>query len=102
MPSRQDDTSQLRAESHHEHCPRAPAAVAVVAGGPGGIGRAVYERLAAKGMSVLMRYASNLFRAEEVVKSIADNGCTAASAAAETEVELVIPLGLCRQVATRA
>ena len=92
MPSRQDDTSQLRAESHHEHCPRVPAAVPIVAGGSGGNGRAVYERLAAEGMSVLVRYASNPVRAEEVVKSIADNGCTAASAAAETEVEMVAPL----------
>jgi 3-oxoacyl-[acyl-carrier protein] reductase len=51
-------------------------------GGSGGIGRAVCERLAASGMSVLVHYAGNPARAEEVVKAItsADGAAAAAQA----------------------
>lgn len=64
--------------------------VAIVTGGSGGIGRAVAERLAADGMSVLVHYAGNPGRAEETVAAIVAAGGTASAARAdvadETEV----------------
>lgn len=57
--------------------------VAVVTGGSGGIGRAISERLATDGMSVVVHYAGNAGRAEEVVKSIAGRGGSAVTAPAD-------------------
>ncbi len=50
---------------------------AVVIGGSGGIGKAVVERLAADGMSVLVHYSGSSARAEETVKAITAAGGTA-------------------------
>ncbi|WP_438829941.1 SDR family oxidoreductase [Actinoplanes friuliensis] len=57
--------------------------VAVVLGGSGGIGRAVAERLAGDGMSVMVHYAGNAARADEVVKAITSAGGSAAAARAD-------------------
>ncbi|UQU63894.1 SDR family oxidoreductase [Couchioplanes caeruleus] len=57
--------------------------VAVVTGGSGGIGRAVAERLAADGMSVVVHYAGNAGRADEVVKAIAGRGGSATAVQAD-------------------
>ena len=57
--------------------------VAVVTGGSGGIGRAVAERLADDGMSVVVHYAGNADRADEVVKAITGRGGSATSARAD-------------------
>jgi 3-oxoacyl-[acyl-carrier protein] reductase len=48
--------------------------VAIVTGGSGGIGRVVSRRLAADGMSVVVHYAGNPANAEQVAKSITDDG----------------------------
>jgi 3-oxoacyl-[acyl-carrier protein] reductase len=53
--------------------------VAVVTGGSGGIGRAVAGRLAATGAAVVVHYAGNAERAEEVVQEIAALGGKAAA-----------------------
>jgi len=51
--------------------------IAIVTGGSGGIGRAVAGRLGADGMSVVVHYAGNAGRAQEVVEQITSAGGTA-------------------------
>ncbi|HWD01037.1 MAG TPA: SDR family oxidoreductase [Amycolatopsis sp.] len=61
--------------------------VAIVTGGSGGIGRAVAERLAADGMSVLVHYAGNPDRAEQVAAAITGKGGVAGTAQADVAHE---------------
>lgn len=51
-----------------------PQRVALVAGGSGGIGRAIALRLAADGFAVAVHYAGNRARADEVVADIIGSG----------------------------
>src|ERR1700730_6357197 len=67
-----------------------PPRVAIVTAGSGGIGRVVCERLAADGMSVLVHYAGNPARAEEVVKAITSAGGAAAAAHADVADESAV------------
>ncbi|HIJ79633.1 MAG: 3-oxoacyl-[acyl-carrier-protein] reductase [Desulfobulbaceae bacterium] len=53
--------------------------IAVVTGGSRGIGRAICQRLAALGATVIVNYVSNPAAADETVKSIKDNGGSADS-----------------------
>jgi 3-oxoacyl-[acyl-carrier protein] reductase len=64
--------------------------VAIVTGGSGGIGREISRRLAADGMSVLVHYAGNPVTADEVVKTIADDGGRAATFGADVADEVQV------------
>jgi 3-oxoacyl-[acyl-carrier protein] reductase len=57
--------------------------VAIVTGGSGGMGSVIARRLAADGMSVLVHYAGNPARAENVVDAITGAGGTASAARAD-------------------
>jgi 3-oxoacyl-[acyl-carrier protein] reductase len=64
--------------------------VAIVTGGSGGIGRVVSQRLAADGMSVVVHYAGNPAHAEEVAKSITDEGGSASTFQADVADEVQV------------
>jgi 3-oxoacyl-[acyl-carrier protein] reductase len=57
-----------------------PRRVAIVTGGSGGIGRAVVERLAADGMTVVVTYEGNKARADDLVDAVVARGGTASAA----------------------
>jgi 3-oxoacyl-[acyl-carrier protein] reductase len=52
---------------------------AIVTGGSGGIGRSVVERLASDGMAVVVAFAGNAERAEEIVAAVKSAGGTASA-----------------------
>lgn len=64
--------------------------VAIVTGGSGGIGRAAAQRLAADGLAVVVHYASNRNRAEDVVTAIVDAGGRAISAGGDVADEIAM------------
>ncbi|SHF83196.1 3-oxoacyl-[acyl-carrier protein] reductase [Geodermatophilus nigrescens] len=61
--------------------------VAVVTGGSGGIGRACAERLGADGFAVVVHYAGNPQRAEEVARAVVAAGGLATTAQADVAAE---------------
>ena len=64
--------------------------VAIVTGASGGIGRAVAERLAADGMSVLVHFSGNEARADETVAAITEAGGTASKFRADVADETAV------------
>ncbi|RSM79484.1 KR domain-containing protein [Kibdelosporangium aridum] len=64
--------------------------VAIVTGATGGIGREVAERLAKDGLTVLVHYAGNKVRADEVVETITKAGGTASAFQADVADETQI------------
>jgi 3-oxoacyl-[acyl-carrier protein] reductase len=64
--------------------------VAIVTGASGGIGRAVAERLAAGGMSVVVHYSGSQDRAGEVVEAITTAGGTATAVRADVADETAV------------
>lgn len=67
--------SQQRREGHQR--------VALVTGGSGGIGRACAERLGEDGFAVLVHYAGNPARAEDVAAAVREAGGSAVTAQAD-------------------
>ncbi|MDP6526166.1 MAG: SDR family oxidoreductase [Kiritimatiellia bacterium] len=67
--------------------------LALVTGGSGGIGSAICESLAASGIYVLVGYAHNSERAEEVTKRIRENGGNAAAVRIDLSDEKAIARG---------
>jgi 3-oxoacyl-[acyl-carrier protein] reductase len=65
----------------------APARVAIVTGGSGGMGRATAERLGADGMAVVVSYAGNPTPAKEAVAAIEAAGGTAMAVEADVADE---------------
>ncbi len=61
----------------------APARVAIVTGGSGGIGRATAERLAADGQKVVVHYSGGAERAAQTVEAITAAGGTATAVQAD-------------------
>jgi 3-oxoacyl-[acyl-carrier protein] reductase len=74
--------------------------VAIVTGGSGGIGRAVCERLAAAGMSVVVHYAGRAAAAEETVAAIESAGGRAVAIQGDVADEIAIA-GLFEETASR-
>jgi 3-oxoacyl-[acyl-carrier protein] reductase len=64
--------------------------VAIVTGGSGGIGRAVCERLAADGMSVVVHYAGRAAAADETVTAIESAGGRAVAIQGDVADEIAV------------
>jgi len=66
--------------------------VALVAGGSGGIGRAVVERLALDGFAVAVHYAGNPARADEIVTAVQASGSQAIAVGGDVADEAAMAL----------